>query len=110
MKVRDGLAAVGAAVDHQPEAGFKAELPRKGAGGRNEVADEGLVRGRHRGDAGDRPLGNHKQVDGGLRVDVVDRDALVVLVLDPRRDFAVDDALENTFHKVRILRPLFAET
>lgn len=95
MQVGHCLAAVRTAVDRQPEPAFQLELPGKLAGDREQVAEQGVVRGSRLAKPRDDLLRDDQEVHGSLRTDVMDRDAAIVLVLDFGRDFPVDDALEE---------------
>lgn len=99
MEVGDGFAGVGAVVDDEAEAAGEVEFFGDDAGGDEEVAELGFVGGRGFADAGYQFFGDNEEVDGGLGLDVVDDDAAVVLVFDLRGDFAVDDFLEEGFHR-----------
>jgi len=102
VQVRHGFAGVGAVVDDEAEACAEPEFLREQAGGDDQVAERGFIGSGGLLGARDEALGDDEQVYGGLRVDVVDDDAAVVLVLDLRGDFPVDDALKKGFrHDVR---------
>ena len=71
---------------------------REGSAERGFIGGGGLLGAR------DEALGDDEEVHGSLRVDVVDDDAAVVLVLDLRGNFPVDDALKKGFrHDVRYM-------
>ncbi len=95
VQVRDGLAAMRAIVDHDAKALREIELAGHGRSGQQQVAEEGLVVCIRFSNTREVGLGNHKQVHRRLRLDVVDDNAVLVLVLNPRGDFPVDDALKN---------------
>ena len=61
-------------------------LHREPGGHGHEVAEERRVAVGHLGERGDRPLRDHEHVDRRLWRDVVEREAEIVLVLDPGRD------------------------
>ena len=63
------------------------------------MAEDGFVGGRGCGETLNQLFGDDQQVHGGLRLDVVEDDAEVVFVFDLGGDFAVDDALEDGFHR-----------
>jgi hypothetical protein len=97
VEVRDTFAGVGAVVDDEAVTAGEVEFFGYDSGRDEEVAELGLVGGRGFADAGDEFFGDDQEVDGSLRLDVVDDDAAVVLVLDLGGDFAVDDFLEEGF-------------
>lgn len=103
MEVRDGFAGVGAVVHDEAVAVGELESFRHGAGDEQEVAEEGLVGVGGLANARDGLLWNNEQMDGRLRLDVVQDDTERVLVFDPRGDFAVDDFFEKGFgHKPEV--------
>ena len=102
MEVRDGLSAKRAVIHDQAEALGELEFFREDAGGQEQVAEHRLIGGGGFADAGDQFFRDDEQVHGSLRLNVMENDAEVVLVLDLRGDFAVDDALEDGFgHDVK---------
>ena len=100
VKMRDGLARVRAVVDHDAEASGEVEFLRDGAGGEEEVAEDGFVGRGGFADARYQLFGDDEKVGGRLRLDVVKDDAVFVLVLDLGGDFAIDDSLEDGFGHV----------
>ena len=104
MEMRDGFAAVGAVVDHEAKAAGEFEFLGENAGCEQQVAEERLVVGRGFTHAGNEFFWNDQQLDRSLRLDVMQNDAEVVLVLDLGGNFAVDDALEDGFWHGRRLR------
>ena len=101
MQVRDGFSGVGAVVDHEPEAAGEVEFFCDEAGGEEQVAEDSLVCGGGCLYARNKFFRNDQQVNGRLRLKVVQDDAKVVLVLDIRGDFAIDDALKDRFRHDR---------
>ena len=97
VKVGNRFTAVRAVVHDEAEAVFEIQLPGQSASGAEEVAEQGLVGGSGFADARDEFFRDDQQVNRGLRMEVVEDDAEVVLVLDLGGDFAVDVALENGF-------------
>lgn len=95
--MRNAFAGVGAVVDDEAEAAFEVEFFGDDSGGDEEMAELGFVGGRGFADARNHFFRNDQQVHGSLRLDVVDDDAAVVLVLNLRGDLAVDDFLEEGF-------------
>jgi hypothetical protein len=98
VEVRHGLAGLGAVVHHQTKPALELELAGDFAGREEEVAEDGLIGGRCLANARDHLLRNDQQMHWRLRLDVVDHDAVFILVLDARGDLAVDDFLEKRFH------------
>ena len=98
VEVGDGFAAGAAVVDDEAEAlrgRIDAEIGRDFGGGEEEVAEDGLIFGAGFTDPGNQLLRDDEQMDGSLRIDVPEDDAMAVVVEDVRRDFAGDDPLEN---------------
>src|SRR5882757_5412917 len=95
VEMGNALGGGGAVIDDEAEALREVELFRDHAGGEDEMAEDGLVGGRGFLDAWDDFFRNDEQVDGRLRLDVVEDDAVLVLVFDLGGDFTVDNALEN---------------
>lgn len=96
MKVGDGLAAIRAVVDDEPEAGVRNALATGDVGcGEEQVADQRLLRGVGFRDAKDGLTRHDQDVNRSLWSDVTEGDALLVLVNDVRRDFLVTDFLEQ---------------
>lgn len=95
MEVRHRLARVRAMIDREPEATGESELSRHHAGHHEQMAEHGLVGRLSFADPGDDSLGNDQQMNGRLRLNVMDDDAELVLVFDPGRNFAINDFLEE---------------
>lgn len=94
------LASVLAVVDNDTKAFLQREFRRLLTGGQQQVAQKRLIVTRRLADAGDVPLRNDQEVHRSLRIDIVDNNALIILVLYFSWDFAVDDSLEECFHIV----------
>ena len=60
-----------------------------------EMPHQRLVLRPQRLDVCNRLLRNEQQVGGGLRVDVLEHDAVFVFQYDVRRDLAIDDPLKD---------------
>ena len=95
MEVGHRFAGLGAVVDHEAEARGKLELLRHEFRYDEQVSENGFVGRRGLADANDRLFGDDQEMDGGLGLNVADDDAVLVLMLDGRRNLAIDDALEN---------------
>ena len=108
--MRDGFAAVGAVVDHEAKAAGEVEFLGENAGGEKEVAEERLVGGGGFTHAGNEFFWNDQKMDRSLRLDVMQDDAEVVLVLDLGGNFAVDDALEDGFWHGENLQEITGKT
>jgi hypothetical protein len=104
VQVRHGFAGVRAVVSDEAESFDKLEFFGDGACHEQEVAKEGLVGGGGLADARDGFFGDDEQVDGRGGLDVVDDNAVLVLVLDAGGNFAGDNALEKGGHGERIKR------
>ena len=94
MQVGDALAAVRPVVDHDPEALGESQLLGDSSGREQQVAEERLVGGGGLGDARDRLLRKQVHMHRRLRLDIVNRQAEIVLVHDACGDLTGDDALE----------------
>lgn len=98
VKVRNCFSTVPAIVDHDPEAVFaQSFLFSDDTDAGEEVAEEILVRRVSLADPHDQLFRNEEQVNRGLRGDVTEAEAQVVLVDDVARDFPVSDLLEDGF-------------
>lgn len=95
VEVRHGLTGVRAGVDDEAETVGELKFFRDKVGDINEMAEHGFVDGRRFRYAWNGFLRDDEQVDGRLGLEVVENDAVFVLVFDFRRDFAVNDFLEN---------------
>ena len=104
MEVRHGFAGVRAVVHDEAEAARELQLLRHHAGGEEEVAEHGLLIRLSFADAGNDDLRDDKQMHGRLWLDVMDDDAVIVLVFDLGGDFPGDDAFEEGWHGSRVMR------
>lgn len=95
MQVRDGLAAVRAVIDYEAEAFGEIEFAGNLAGDGEHMAEDGFVSWSGFSDARDNFLRDDEQVHRRLRLDVVEDEALIVLVFDLGGDFSGDDAFED---------------
>ena len=95
VQVWDGLGGVRAIVNDETETPRETEFFCHRARGEEQMAEHGLVGRRGFADARDGLFRNDQEVNGRLRLDVVEDDAEFILVLDLRGDFAVDDFLEE---------------
>src|SRR2546429_6614781 len=96
VDVVDDLPAPWPAGASEPVAGLSEALRLAQRSGRNEAAAQHFgVASLHRHDRRDVAPRDDQEVDGRLGVDVSERDARVVLVLDVGRSLAVDDAAEH---------------
>ena len=100
VQVRHGFAAIGPIINDDAEAGSgHAFLLGQGLRDKEQVSEQRLVGPRAGADARDHLLGHDEEMDGRLRMNVVEGQALVILVDNPGRDLAGDDLLENGAHK-----------
>ena len=95
VKVRNGFSAVGTVVDHDAITGGEIELAGQVGCGEQQVAEQGLVGERRLVDPGNGFLGYDQNMNGRLRLNVVNGDAVLVLVGDLGGDFASDDFFEE---------------
>ena len=95
MEMGDGFASIGAVVDDEAKSFLQSEPVRDPAGYLKKMAEDLGIVVRRRADPVDPPFRDDEEMNGGLRIDVVDDDAVGVLVFDPGRDFPVDDAAED---------------
>lgn len=96
VKVRDFLAAVGSGIGDEAEAGGgDVEFTRDFGGGDHQVAEQGGIGGGGLPHVGEVILGNDDDMDRGLGVDVVEGEAVVVLVDDLGGNLSPDDFAEN---------------
>jgi hypothetical protein len=99
MKMGHSFAAIRAVIDYQSKAGFVQSFRlRYDLRNAEEMAEQRLVAelgGRH---AGDFLLWDDEEMHGRLRLDIVERQAAIVLERDLGRDFAGDDLGENRAH------------
>lgn len=95
MQVWDGLASITAIVDSDPkplgEFEFFGDLRR----GQKEVPKDGLIPAFRFRNARNGLFGNDEAMHRRLRVDVVNYDAVLVLVFNFCGDFAGDDLLKK---------------
>ena len=98
VEMVNGLAAVGAGVDHHAIALREASGARNFSGSRKQMAEKSGVRGIAVGERDDVLARNHKKMRGGLRVDVKEPDAFVVLVDLLGGDGSSDDLAEEAIH------------
>ena len=95
MQVRHRLARIGAIVEHQAKTVFgEPELLRHFRGFDEKMSQHLVIVRMRFGEARNRFLGNDQDVNGRLRLDVVEGDDLVVFVDNVGGYFARDDFLE----------------
>ena len=92
--MRNGLARVWAVVDHEAEAFREFQLSGDGCCDQKQVAEYGFVIGVGGRNADDMFLWHDQQVHGCLRLDVVENDAMLILVFDLGGNLTVDDFLK----------------
>lgn len=99
VEVRDGLAAVRAVVDDDAVSAFReAEVGGDLRGGEQQVAEDGLIRRFRLSDTGDGFDGHDQDVDGSLRGNVTEGEAMLVAVNHIGGDLPVADFFENGLH------------
>jgi len=99
VKMRHGFATVRPIINDDAEAGIaQAFMPGQGLCDKEQVAEQRLIGRRGGADARDHLLGHDEEMDGRLRMNVVEGQALVILVDNPGWDLAGDDLLKNGAH------------
>lgn len=96
MQVWHRLTGIATTVDDQTKTGL-VKADRLGHPGcrQQQMAEQGLIVLPGVGDAGKGFPWKNKHVNRGLRIDIVNREAKIVLVGDFCRQLAVDDPLED---------------
>jgi hypothetical protein len=95
VEMRNRFPAIAAVIDHEPESGIlDAERAGDGAGSEEKMAEEVGVGISGVADAWDYTFWNHEDMDWGLRVDVAEGEAEVVIVDNVGRNLAGNDFLE----------------
>jgi hypothetical protein len=98
VQVRHRFSSVGSVIDHDPEARIrKTFLFRNVADPGHEMAEEVLICGLRFPDPDHEFLGHKQEMNGGLRPDVAEAEALLVFVNNLAGDLAIGDFLENGF-------------
>lgn len=97
MEVRHGFAGVRTVVHDEAEAVIEFQFLRDSPRDEEQVAEHGLIGGNGGADSGDRLFRYDQQVNGRLGLDVVEDDAVLILVFDPGGNFPGDDAFEDRF-------------
>ena len=93
--MRHGFAGVRAMVDHEAKTLGELELAGDRTGDEEEMAEDRLVLGFGLTDPGYHFFGDNQEVDGRLRLDVVEHDTEFILVFDAGRDLARDDFFKD---------------
>lgn len=97
VQMRDGFAAVGAAVDHKSEAAVsEAEFACNFGGGEEKFSEQWGVVDRSFIDPWDRFFRYNEHVNRSLRIDVVKGENVVVFKSDFGRNFACDEFFEQS--------------
>lgn len=112
VNMEDGLAGVGAGVDHRAVAGLVDLLVLGDAlGHERELAECDLILRGHIVDGAEVLLGNDENVDRCLGIDVFKGEASVILKHDARGNFFPDELAEQTIgHRVRSLELILRRT
>ena len=95
VQVGNALAPVRTVIDDDAEALGQLETGGELTRCEEQVTEQGLVAGLSQTEPIDAALRNHEHMHRRLRIDVMNGDALVVLVLDAGGDFPGDDAFEE---------------
>src|SRR5436190_12847591 len=97
MDVKDRLSRVPVRVEYRAVAsGGDPALLRNRGGAPHDLSDERIIVRRQLVQRSDMAPWNDQNVRGRLRIDVVERDDVLVFVHDRRIDLAVDDSAEET--------------
>src|SRR5262245_40005621 len=103
MQMRHTLAAVRSAVDYDAIAAFTySEIACHLRRGQNQLAEQHLIRLVSRSEPGNDTFRHDQDMYRGLRVDILERDRLIIFENDFRRDFPRDDFLEER-HRIEQL-------
>jgi hypothetical protein len=97
VQVRYGLTGMRPVVHDEPKSFGELKFSRHDAGNDQEMTEDALILRFGFADAGNQFLRHDEQMHGRLWLDVVEDDAVLVLVFDPGGDFTVDDFLEDRF-------------
>jgi hypothetical protein len=98
VEMRHGLAGIAAMVDDEAEAfvpSLNAELFGDATRGEQQSAERGLIFRHGLANTWDELLRHDQDVNGSLRINVVEGRDEVVLIDERRGDLTVDDFLEN---------------
>ena len=98
VEMRNRFSGIFAMIDHEPKtlrARRDPELSGNLTGGEKHRTEGGLIRGFGLTKTRNDLPWNDEHVDRSLRLDVVERNAVLVLMHERRRNLAVDDLLEN---------------
>jgi hypothetical protein len=95
VQVEYGLARISAVVDDQAERIRHAQLLSHLAGRQQQMTQQGLVVLVSVYQAGNFPLGDYQHVDRGLRIDIVYRNAVIVLIEELTGNLTTDDLAKN---------------
>lgn len=95
MEMVDRLAAIPPAIEHEPVAVGDPEISNHIGGHQHEVPDERRILRCEGSNVDDWPLGDDEEVDGCLRVDVMEHQAPIVVMNDPGRNTPGDDFRED---------------
>ncbi len=109
VEMIDGLAAVGAGVDHHAIAVGEAFRARNISRRNEQVAEQGSVITGAVGERRDVLARHHEEVRGRLRVNVGERNAFLVLVNELRGNGSSDDLAEKAIHNGISLQERFCE-
>jgi hypothetical protein len=96
VQVEDGLPRASAVVDDGPVSpGLEAARAGKLGGDLKEVPEEQLIFRPRIAKSGEVSARDHQQVNGRLRMEVLNRDYRLVFVDDLSRRFALDDSAKD---------------
>ena len=98
MEMVDSLATMLSGIDHSPIPVLEAFRPSDFGCGPMQIPDQGIVLLACVGDGSNVLAGNDKDVNGGLRIDVGEGIALVILIDGLGGDASIDDPAEDAAH------------
>ena len=85
-------------VDHDAKAIGQSQFLSHGPGGHQEMTEDRFIAGRGFAEPRYQFFWYDEQVNRSLRLNVVQDDAGLILVFDARRNFPINDPLEDSFH------------
>jgi hypothetical protein len=99
VEVGNGLAAVGTDVGDDTETVFKLELLCHSSNDLIDMSHNGAVFGSNGIGSGNVSFGDHQEMNGGLGIDVIESQYLIVFIYFIGRDLAGCDLTKQAIHK-----------
>lgn len=97
MQMRHGLSGVGAAISDDPIPAGQIPFSGQLAADHQQVTGQGRIAFAQIGERRNFLLGDDQDMHGGLRIDVLERQALLVFVNNLGRNLPVNNPFENRF-------------